>query len=275
MTGINIHSASPLSASSSSQSLVELDKQTLSTEENQIATEPKDMEEVPLMLASDSKSSETPPEQAEQASLPSMSSTSSRTVPRLNTTTRINTNSAPLPWKIDETSSPYSPISRKSSFVPPPPRSRASRTSIGGAQHQLPTLQTLSSSANYNNYSPPTPYTYSSSPNSQTVDLTSPSGYSQNSHDSFSDRSPYENSTPFYSNSHSFSVSSPVTPTRRDGGILDNDPDIYLRGEGDADEETMWDTAAKWAKIAGKRLSQGEQQLWKMVSAVTNTEGED
>lgn len=30
----------------------------------------------------------------------------------------------------------------------------------------------------------------------------------------------------------------------------------------------MWDTAAKWAKAAGKRLSAGEQTIWKMVSAM-------
>ena len=114
-------------------------------------------------------------------------------------------------------------------------------------------------------------------------DLSNPPGYKQDHRTSFSDRGSglddtipsYDNASPFYANSSNYpsTISSPVTPTRRGRGILDNDPSLYLRGEGEGNEDAgWWDAAAGWAKAAGKRLSQGEQQLWKMVSAVTNTE---
>lgn len=65
-----------------------------------------------------------------------------------------------------------------------------------------------------------------------------------------------------------------MTTIRRGRGILDNDPSLYLRSEADADEESVWDTATRWAKAAGKRVSQGEQQIWRMVSAVSSGEGD-
>lgn len=256
MAGINIHSASPLSASSSQESIPLLDK----SETSEAAKgESMDITDAQTSMTEDKSSVDTDPKPA---------STPTKSMPKLNT--RIASTSYQLPWRVDETSSPHSSTSaRKPSFVPPPPRSKASRTASESAP-QLSTLQisTSSSPSNYSSQAPSSPYTLSS----LSFDLSSPPGYTQNARASFSDRPLYENSTPFYQNSYSSGFSSPMTPSRRGKGILDNDPDIYLRGEGDGEEETVWDTAAKWAKAAGKRMSQTEQQIWKMVEAVTSAE---
>lgn len=261
MTGIDIHSASPLSADSleqsSSSAVVKNADESIS---RSTSVSPGNMDVVPTQTSA--------PERP-------FAPTSGRSVPRLNT--RGSISDAPLPWAVDETSSPFTPTQRKASFVPPPPRS-GYRSSIDSSnsicKHDL--TQSTASPA-YNAYS--SPYsTTESSPGSHVVDLSHPPGYTQTQALTIdSAQAPsYNNSTPFYQNSYSSyasSMSTPVTPTRRGRGILDNDPSLYLHGEADTEDETYWDTATRWAKAAGKRMSQGEQQLWRMVSAVAN--GED
>jgi len=244
------------------------------------------MEDVPLVLDNES----APEPLSQPINNPVVERRPSRTVPRLDT--RKSSITAPLPWKVDETSSPYTPTShaRNASFAPPP---RAGyRGSIdadlntNSPMHKLPPLSTTATSGSGSSspytHAPSSPYTNSSSPlsltstNSHTIDLSHPPGYSQHP-STFTDREPatststpsYTNHSPFYSNSSytsSIGFSTPLSPTRRGRGILDNDPSIYLSGE--EDDESMWDTAAKWAKAAGKRLSVGEQTLWKMVNAM-------
>lgn len=303
MAGLNTHSASPLSSKSSQESLSKTKDNEMTDPSTQaIATastpEADMMEDVPLVLDNES----APEPLSQPINNPVVERRPSRTVPRLDT--RKSSITAPLPWKVDETSSPYTPTShaRNASFAPPP---RAGyRGSIdadlntNSPMHKLPPLSTTATSGSGSSspytHAPSSPYTNSSSPlsltstNSHTIDLSHPPGYSQ--HPSpFTDRelpnlkststtlsSPnYTNLSPFYSNSSytsslNTSFSSPLSPTRsgRGRGILDNDPSIYLSGEEGDDDESMWDTAAKWAKAAGKRLSVGEQTLWKMVNAM-------
>ena len=256
MAGIHLQSASPLSSNSSQQSLIE-DEEALQNS-SETTFDPDKMAEVPIKLDAEAQLAN-----AMESVLPN--TPASRKVPRLVTSTRQGSIGAALPWKVDETGSPYTPISqgRKASFAPPPPKAGSYRPTAAGSP---------APSSPYSS-SPFTPLSASSA--NHLLDLSNPPNYTQNSRASFSDRSTTyydQNSTPFYQNSVSSSLGSPMTPSRRGLGILDNDPNIYLRGEGDADEDTMWDTAAKWAKAAGKRLSAGEQQIWKMVSEVVTGE---
>lgn len=287
MAGLDTHSDSPISSKSSQESLKK-DKDTMGASSHPEAATPAPdaatMEDVPLVLDSESQTEQP----SEPFSNPVASQRPRTTIPRLDT--RKSAVAAPLPWKIDETSSPYTPTShsRKPSFAPPPRASYKNSVDVRSAASPQPKLSPLSTTptatASSSPYTPASPYTHSqsSSPysnsgtNSHTIDLSHPPGYTQHS-TPFTDRvstldSPsYTNHSPFYSNSsYSSSISSPLSPTARarGRGILDNDPSIYLSGEADGDEETMWDTAAKWAKAAGKRLSAGEQTIWKMVNAM-------
>ncbi|KAK5947160.1 hypothetical protein PMZ80_001307 [Knufia obscura] len=297
MAGLENHSASPSSSKSSQESLnknmeaLDVPSNSKATTSSTSKTDTDAMEDVPLMLDNESK-----PELLSQApSTPTASQQPTKPTPRLDT--RKSSIAAPLPWKIDETSSPYTPTShtRKASYAPPPRasyRGSIDISSVNGAgspRSKLPPLSTTAT-ASSSPYAPSSPYTNTSnsSPmsrtssnntNNPTHDLSHPPGYTQQTHP-FTDRIPtktltsptYTNHSPFYANAssstYSSSISSPLSPTQRRGrGILDNDPSIYLSGE-DGEEESVWDTAAKWAKAAGKRLSAGEQTIWKMVSAM-------
>lgn len=271
MTGIEIYSASPLSAASSDQLWsTENAKEAGESISRGTSVSPDTAE-----TASGQDAQDQMPASVDASARP-FAPMSSRSVPRLNT--RASISDAPLPWKIDETSSPCTPIShgRKASYALPPPR-----VSYRSSADNSKANYTYSPpAANSFTYSPPHSTTSSiPTPGSHTVDLSHPPGYTQDASSSFSDRAhglSYDNSTPFYQNNHnsySSRMSSPITPTRRGRGILDNDPNLYLRGEADTEDETYWDTAARWAKAAGKRMSQGEQQLWRIVSAATH--GED
>ena len=272
MADLSTYSASPLSSESSQESLsknkeVDVTVETAEVKPATPTTNADMLEDVPLVP--DNKSLE---ELNQPLNNLAIERRPSRTVPRLDI--RKASNAAPLPWKIDETSSPYTPTShtRKASYAP----LRVSYGgSIDGSINKLPPLSTTATSGSPYSYAPSSPYTNSSRPlstSSQEIDLSHPPGYAQHP-STFLDRelampsSPsYTNHSPFYSNSsYSSSISTPLTPTRRGRGILDNDPSIYLSGE-EADEDTYWDTAAKWAKFAGKRLSAGEQTIWKMVN---------
>ncbi|KAK5094421.1 hypothetical protein LTR70_004142 [Exophiala xenobiotica] len=303
MVGLNTHSASPLSSKSSQVSLSKTKDNEMTDPSTQaIATastpEADMMEDVPLVLDDES----APEPLSQPFNNPVVERRPSRTVPRLDT--RKSSITAPLPWKVDETSSPYTPTShaRNASFAPPPRAgyrgsidadlNTDTNTNTNSPMHKLPPLSTTATSGSGSGssspytHAPSSPYTNSSSPlsltstHSHTIDLSHPPGYSQHP-STFTDREPatstsstlstpsYTNHTPFYSNSSytsSIGFSSPLSPMRRGRGILDNDPSIYLSGE--EDDESMWDTAAKWAKAAGKRLSVGEQTLWKMVNAM-------
>lgn len=265
MAEIPLHTSSPVSASSSEEALVkDIAASTLNERCQEIShtNSSPDMEDVPLLLEEATARSTTLRFQATPAP-------SKKNVPRLNTRTSISSPS--LPWQVDTTSSPASPspYSRKASFVPPPRPGLSTYipSASSSSSPPMPQLQPDDSPMS------PSAYRHSSryaSTSGHVIDLSHPPGYAQNARASFSDRAPYGNQTPFYENNRASSFSSPITPTRRGRGILDNDPAIYLAGEGDGDEDSMWDTAAKWAKAAGKRLSQGEQQIWKLVSAIGN-----
>lgn len=285
MAGVEIHSASPLSSTSSEQSLAGDSISTQDSLRTRIDTsstaEPDSLTEGLPGLKSESQSSQDYTQLLLSSGALRPADKIARPGPRINTGLKPTSTNTPLPWKIDETSSPSTPAAqaRKASFAPPPRSGHRSSTDHGlglSSTHTMPPLLTNSPS-HVGPYGPSTPFPHISSPSSNNHFI-SP-GYSQNNvqnaRASFSDTStnisPYANSSPFYHNySYSSSISSPITPTRRGRGILDNDPDIYLRGEGDSEEETMWDTAAKWARAAGKRLSAGEQTIWKMVNAVAN-----
>ena len=214
-------------------------------------TPDSDMVEVPLTL-----DTETSVPIAHTAISPVVRRSSHARVPN------INTMAAPLPWNIDETgpSSPYTPIARKSSYAPPPRRNPTI------SQSAMPVVAPA--------YYQPTASTYpGDSVNETQADRRHPPRYVQDHQSSFNDREistpTYSNASPFYQNSFSSGYATPMTRTRRGRGILDNDPDLYLRGE-EVDDESVWNTAAKWAKAAGKRLSMGEQQIWKMMNAVAH-----
>lgn len=247
-----------------------------------------------------------------------------------------------LPWAVDNTSSsPQKTLNRNPSLsIPPPPKAaemnlnniingsdinNRESTSSSPKLHPLMTKIPPSSPAPYAHSSTrqaPSPYSSTSSSQSQSHNhsLTSPPGYTQNTHASFStiqtnttsntantshpstpttnsislsrpsssysNYSPTDktappiplyntNTSPFYANSYSgadysnslfsptFSFNAPSTPktpasaARR--GILDNDPSIYLRqdGENPDDDGSIWDTATKWARLAGNKLSLG------------------
>ncbi|KAJ9657557.1 hypothetical protein H2198_004203 [Neophaeococcomyces mojaviensis] len=268
MTNVPFHTAFPISASRSEEALADTKLTTSDSEEGSSDTvsplESSSVEAVPLMLEAPNSQAQPP------ASVTQQRKTPRRSVPRLNTRASVSRSS--LPWQTDKTSSPFTPTShgRRLSFAPPP-RSNADSycPSISG-NPELSQFQSAMASNHgiYQFSSPCTP-----SPGS-VIDLSHPPGYSQDAEASFSDKPPYENHTPFYKNSYSSSFSSPQTPTRRGRGILDNDPAIYLGGEGDGEEDSVWDTAARWAKAAGKRLSESEQQIWKMVNAISTGEND-
>lgn len=286
MAAVNIYSASPLSSASSEESQADNKANFLSqsTDTTQSGTNiaSESMMEVPIVSKSNSdavgQSAESSGNRVVADTAQPMA-TSDRSVPRINTNTSSVTANSSLPWKIDDTSAPLTTATnrRRATFVPPPRTDYHQSVNHGKVLSPPP--------ASYS-----TPYQSSASNNrsrrpnshnrSHTVDFSHPPNYMQNTRNSLSDTLPsagaYSNSTPFYQNNQSCSssISSPMTPSRRGRGILDNDPDIYLRGEGDGDEESMWDTAAKWARAAGKRLSAGEQTLWRMVNAVANGEGD-
>jgi len=269
MTSIPLHSASPVSPSSSEEAPASGSPSTISDlkgvlpEHNSPSQSSPSAETAPLIHQTTISGVQQPTSIAQQHP-----PTPTRTALRLNTRTSMPGSS--LPWQTDTTSSPFTPTShsRKPSYAPPP-RSNASNnyhptnidTSISTTSSpMLPPYQ----------FSSPSP-SLSSSPYPPTPSLTNPPGYTQNTHPSFSAHSP------FYFNAQSTHLTIPQTPTRRPTGrgILDNDPTIYLTDDTNEDEDSYWDTAAKWAKAAGKRLSQGEQQLWKMVNAISTGENDD
>lgn len=199
----------------------------------------------------------------------------------LSSPTSSATPSIPIPY------SPYasSSHSRKTSWVPPPPRANSINnrggTSGGHASNIdspiIAAAQTVARSPTSAKAAPAcaSPYT----PSIASPSLMSPINYTQNIDGAFGlaqEGSIYHsgNVPSFYTNSmHSPSNPSPRTPSRRGRGILDNDPAMYLEGN-DSDEDSVWDTAARWAKAAGKKLSAGEQTIWKMVGVVGSNEPE-
>lgn len=280
MAGIEIHSASPVSSTSSEQSLA--------GDSTSVQDEPRVKSNSIVTVLPGLKSESQSSQQLTQSlfSPGALRSTDklTRPSPRINTGSKPASANAPLPWKIDETSSPSTPTAqaRKASFAPPPRSGHRSSADYGSALLQTHTVSpSLTSSFSHTSpYRLSTASSYISSPHStsHSADFSGSPNNIQNARASFSNTlayvSPYMNSSPFYHNNYSCSssISSPITPTRRGRGILDNDPDMYLRGEGDGEEETMWDTAAKWARAAGKRFSAGEQTIWRMVNAVANGE---
>lgn len=196
--------------------------------------------------------------------------------------------SSPTAATVPSLQTPYSPYAsathaRKTSLVPPPPR-KTSISSQGGnssgpaSNANSPTtaaIQTVTRSPTSAKVMPARVCAYT--PIVASPSLMSPINYTQNTNDAFGPAN--ENPTyndgnviPFYTNStYSPSTRSPQTPSRRGRGILDNDPTIYLEGN-DSDEDSVWDTAARWAKAAGKKLSAGEQTIWKMVGVANSNE---
>jgi len=55
------------------------------------------------------------------------------------------------------------------------------------------------------------------------------------------------------------------------GGILDRSPgssnQVYYPVEEEQQEKGLWDTAVAWAKSAGEKLAQGEQEVWKAINS--------
>jgi hypothetical protein len=91
------------------------------------------------------------------------------------------------------------------------------------------------------------------------ADLSHPPGYIQNSRDSFDQRpehmqSPYQNQNQNYGNN---------TPNR--SGLLGSGG-----GNMESAEESpiaqIWNTATSWAKTAGEKLKEGEEEVWRRIN---------
>ena len=95
-------------------------------------------------------------------------------------------------------------------------------------------------------------------------DLSHPPGYIQNSRDSFDERpdlmhSPYQNHNQNYTKNSSSS--------NRNGGLLGS----AGGGNVDSAEEgspiaQIWTTATSWAKSAGEKLKEGEEEVWRRIN---------
>ena len=84
------------------------------------------------------------------------------------------------------------------------------------------------------------------------VDLSNPPGYVQNANTAFDDKDPLpEEEKPVFLNSFGLG-----TPTRT-GSFLDSGYEDTAKG--------IWDTAKEWAMTAGRKLSIGEQEVWKVL----------
>ena len=94
-------------------------------------------------------------------------------------------------------------------------------------------------------------------------DLSHPPGYIQNSRASFEDR-PYLNGP---NDSSPFSMTGSMANRRSMGGAGILNGELYSQENRDTQEEKgVWDTAVAWAKTAGKKLSETEQEVWKRVN---------
>lgn len=258
---------------------------------NALSTEAA-MEEVPLFIEADTRipiAQSTPDKMTSPYTGPPR-----RSVPRIHTRHSSTATNIDLPWKIDTTSSPstskanYIPNSHAHNIsIAPPPRA-GDVTASNNISHVHPTVYTSSISTSSPSGYSPYAQTHKYPPRHS---LAHPPNYIQNTRASFynsyaspetlytSDTSPLYTSSNHsfpYNSSSSFSFASPTTPTRRGRGILDNDPSIYLGTNGGGggghdgrttidDDESMWDTATKWARAAGKRLSASEIGLWRLV----------
>lgn len=91
------------------------------------------------------------------------------------------------------------------------------------------------------------------------ADLSHPPGYIQNSRDSFDQRpehtqSPYQNQTQNYGNN---------TPNR--SGLLGSGGENMDSAE-DSPIAQIWNTATSWAKTAGEKLKEGEEEVWRRIN---------
>jgi hypothetical protein len=86
-------------------------------------------------------------------------------------------------------------------------------------------------------------------------DLSHPPGYVQNSRDSFDERSnthsPYQNQGYGNNSAHR-------------GGPLYSGRDVDLGEESSIAQ--AWKTATSWAKAAGQKLKEGEEEVWRMIN---------
>lgn len=226
--------------------------------------------------------------------------------------TRVQQPTSPTPYTHSSAHTVPSPYSSTSTTSSRPPHNHSLAHPPGYTQNtqahtSFSTIQTTSNTTS-NSFS--TNYSHSNSNSQSYTQPTTPSTSRPSS--SYSSYSPTDksappiyntNTSPFYSNSTTnsaydysnslfsptFSFTAPSTPktpasTRR--GILDNDPAIYLARDGEnGDDESIWDTATKWARLASKKLSMGGDRngsgargptgefsvssgLWKMVAGV-------
>lgn len=88
------------------------------------------------------------------------------------------------------------------------------------------------------------------------ADLSHPPGYIQNSRDSFDQQmqSPYQNQNQNYGNNTS----------NRSGLLGSGGANV-----GSAEESPIaqiWNTAASWAKTAGEKLKEGEEEVWRRIN---------
>lgn len=97
-------------------------------------------------------------------------------------------------------------------------------------------------------------------------DLSNPPGYVQNTRESFEDRiisqDPEE---------QSFLVSPRGHRSRSSfgGGLLDGnyrDPLSARDRDGDGELGRLWETASEWAKLAAKKLGDGEKEMFRVLS---------
>lgn len=91
----------------------------------------------------------------------------------------------------------------------------------------------------------------------QPQNLTHPPGYLQDTHASFTDR-PAELTQPYGDLTNSSS-------SRTVGGLSDGDPRLGSSLGADNENQVL-NTAFAWAKAAGKKLSETEEQIWKRIN---------
>lgn len=147
---------------------------------------------------------------------------------------------SPIPWP---PSRPL-PISQ-ASIVPPPPRAGEAPKS---AEYYAPSYQPEQTANIQRQPGIPGPTPALDDWPPAPLDLSHPPGYIQNARASFEERSP----------SYSVSDSHPYDTH----GLLGNESrDSALFGE-----TGLWATAVSWAKAAGEKLLQGEEEIWKVIN---------
>jgi hypothetical protein len=107
------------------------------------------------------------------------------------------------------------------------------------------------------------PASTTSTPATAYNDLSHPPGYIQNSRDSFDERPDLMQQSPYQNNNQNYGKNS---SSNRNGLLGSAGGDLDSTEEGSPIAQ-IWNTATSWAKSAGEKLKEGEEEVWRRINS--------